>query len=225
MRLLIAIKSCVRDAARGDHDAIRRTWGKDFPARVDLRFFMGRDVNYLGMMDDEVMVDAPDDYDSLPYKSREILRWSIQQNYDFSFLADTDTFVVPSKLMSCGFEKYDIAARFGTIHPVGGLMFEYTDGRGKQGPVHPWPSGGLGYFVSRKAAEIIVVTEPLFWAEDMSIGGALGPHLQSGELKGLDIPDYECNISWHWPRRATGRPYEPASGWMERMQDLYGSTK
>ena len=222
MRLLIAIKSCVRDAVRGNHDAIRRTWGKDFPACVDLRFFMGRDVNYLGMMDDEVMADAPDDYDSLPYKSREILRWSIQQNYDFSFLADTDTFVVPSKLMSCDFQRYDFSGRFGSM-PELGKTFNYRDQRGVYNNIHPWPSGGVGYFVSRKAAEIVVATDPVVWAEDMFVGQALGPHIQSGAITAKDLPGFECCVSWHFPRREyNNQVYDLKFNWLEKMQKEHG---
>lgn len=224
MSVLLAVKSCQRDLDRGCHDIIRSTWGKDVPDVYGayLRFFVGAVQEPEKISQGDVFINVPDDYDSLPFKTREILRWSLRHDYDYTFLCDTDTFIIPRLLMRCGFEKYDVAARFGTIHPVGGPTFDYTDGRGHQGQVHPWPSGGLGYFVSRKAAEIIVAAEIKFWAEDMHVGQVLGEHIQKGELLALDIPDYECNTSWHWPRRATGKAYDHTSGWMERMQKEHG---
>jgi hypothetical protein len=42
MRLAVCVKSCNRDKANGCHQAIRETWGKDFPSNVDVRFFVGQ---------------------------------------------------------------------------------------------------------------------------------------------------------------------------------------
>lgn len=209
MRLLLAIKSCQRDLDRGYHDAIRQTWGRDTRG-ADLQFFTGADLN------------APDDYDSLPFKTREILRRSIQSGYDFTFLCDTDTFIIPSRLMSCDFQRYDFSGRFGSM-PELGKTFNYRDQRGVYNNIHPWPSGGVGYFVSRKAAEIVVATDPVVWAEDMFVGQALGPHIQSGAITAKDLPGFECCVSWHFPRREyNNQVYDLKFNWLEKMQKEHG---
>jgi hypothetical protein len=214
MEILIAVKSCVLDRERGCHDIIRKTWGRDVFG-ADLRFFTGWAANE-SFKPDEVEMTVPDDYDGLPHKTREILRYSLCFKYDFTFLCDNDTFIVPHRLMSCGFELYDLSGRF--VKPVNGGMFHYRDTRGFYPALYPWPSGGFGYFVSKKAAEIVIRTEPTCWAEDMYIGQALGPHIQSGNITGFNIPDYAGPISRHWSKEIMGQAYDPANGWMERMQ-------
>lgn len=215
-RTLISVKSCERDCLRGDHEIIRRTWGSGIK---DLKFFIGRGCKMfdIDLRGDEVHLNAPDDYDGLPFKTREILRRFLNLDYEFVFLCDTDSYIIPKKLFSCGYENYDIAGRFGNM-PALGQQFNYRDARGVYPNCHPWPSGGLGYFVSKKAAKVIVDIEPIVWAEDLHVGQCLGPFIQSGEIKAIDIPNFECSISWHFPRRDySNKSYDPSYGWMEKM--------
>lgn len=223
-RLLIAVKSCRRDADRGYHDIIRKTWGRDVVG-ADVLYFMGRDGGDCSVKDfqyhkeDEVkLYHALDDYDSLPYKTKEILRFSLAIGYDFTFLCDTDTFVIPSRLLSCGYERYDISGRFGQT-PELGTTFRYNDGRGNViDPCHPWPSGGVGYFLSRAAAEVISDLTPTSWAEDLWVGQVMGPLIQSGKMSGKDLDEFEGRTAWHFPRKAyNNQVYDPSFGWMEKM--------
>jgi hypothetical protein len=217
-RTLIAVKSCWRDLNRGDHDVVRNTWGRDaWHTPFDARFFMGEKDMALLILDDEIQLDCSDDYDSLPHKTRQILAWSTDQDYDHTFLCDTDTYIIPRLLAGCHYEDYDIAGRFGAM-PALGSTFNYRDARGTYPNSHPWPSGGVGYFVSKLAAKLIVASEPTVWAEDMHVGQVLGPLIQAGQIKAVDIPDFECRIAWHFPRREYGgRSYDPATGWMQKM--------
>jgi hypothetical protein len=222
MRTLIAVKSCWRDLTRGDHSHIRNTWGRDaWHIPFDVRFFTGvRSVPWF-TLEDEIHLDCPDDYDSLPYKTRAILGWSIDQGYDHTFLCDTDTYIIPQLLATCGYQNYDIAGRFGAM-PALGTTFNYRDARGTYPNCHPWPSGGVGYFVSKLAAKLIVASEPKVWAEDMYVGQVLGPLIGAGEIKGIDIPNFEGVIAWHFPRREYGNKcYDPAFGWMQKMYKEY----
>lgn len=219
MRTLIAVKSCWRDLHRGDHSHIRNTWGRDaYHIPFDVRFFTGkREETILWTLEDEVHLDCRDDYDSLPLKTQQILLWSTERDYDFTFLCDTDTYVIPRLLAGCDYQNYDISGRFGAM-PALGSTFNYRDARGVYPNCHPWPSGGVGYFVSRRAARVIAYTNPTVWAEDMYVGQVLGPLIQSGDLKGVDIPNFECNIAWHFPRRAyQNKSYDPSFGWMQKM--------
>ena len=224
MRLLVAVKSCVRDALRGDEDCVRQSWGKYLPENVDLRFFVGLPNfdDHFRAKDDEIILDCPDDYDSLPKKTWAILDFLTMTDYDFCFLCDNDTFVHVPKFMKCGFENYDFAGRFGHMPPLG-EKFNYKDPRGVYNDIYGWPSGGVGYFVSRKAAELAIREEPKTWAEDQSIGQALGGHIKSGEIKAVDLPNFEGNVSWHFPRREYNNVvFNPTLGWHEKMIKQFG---
>ena len=217
-RLLVAVKSCQRDRALGHHKTIRQTWGRDIQD-FDLLFFTGPgESNNL----DEVTLDVADDYDSLPSKTREILRYSLQRGYDFTFLCDTDTFLILRRLLSCGFENWDYSGRIGSF-PAIGTTFSYKDGRGYTNPnCHPWASGGLGYFLSRKAAEIVASAEPISWAEDLSVGQILGPFIQMGEIIAKDIPDFDAGISWHYPAHRLGWDKDvKLAAWMKSMYEAH----
>lgn len=222
MRLLIGVKSCHRDMANGFNQAIRDTWAKHIPLGVDFRFFMGHG-NTMPQAD-EVILDCPDDYMSLPHKTRAILRWSLAQGYDFIFLCDTDTFCMPERLLASGFENYDLTGLFN------GKIGVPRATEGDAGPWQPadqsngatrywaWISGGNGYWLSCRAAQIVldwVGTGD--WAEDRSIGQALGPHFQSGQLKALHHEDYGfcidgdefgCRISRHFCSRGMHRAFD-----------------
>jgi hypothetical protein len=218
MKILLAIKSCIRDKDNGSHDAIRNTWGK-YVLGADLRFFYGKGMgNWLAMRNDETYLDVNDDYAHLQHKTREILRWSLAHDYDFTFLADNDTFLIPERLMKCGFEQYDYSGLFETGNVKLGTTFT-LDWYGEAVPgFYPYASGGYGYFVSRKAAEIVVATEPGRWTEDAYIGQSLGPAISRGEIKAGKIPEFQNQTSWHYHSLpGIHDAYNPTNGWMQKM--------
>jgi hypothetical protein len=219
MKLLLAIKSCTRDKDNGSHYAIRDTWGK-YVAGADLRFFYGNGGGLL--LDrrrcDETHLDVNDDYAHLQHKTREILRWSLAHDYGFTFLADNDTFLIPERLMKCGFEQYDYSGLFETGNVKLGTTFT-LDWYGEEIlGFYSWASGGYGYFVSRKAAEIVVATEPGRWTEDMFVGNSLGPAISRGEIKAGKLPEFQNQTSWHYHSLpGIHDAYTPTNGWMELM--------
>lgn len=202
MNLLVAVKSCRQGRALGYHQAIRDTWGRG----LDVRFFMGVPIEERltsagpSVNSDEEILDCKDDYESLPFKTRAILQWSIERKHDYTFLCDNDTFLKPDKLLRTDFERYDYSGRFGE-HPEIGSIFSYTDGRGNFYPnCHPWASGGIGYFLSRRAAECVVQYTPKIWAEDMHVGQCLGPYIRSGEFTACDLKNFHNVAAWHFLR-------------------------
>ena len=218
MKLLVAVKSCMRDRARGAHDAIRNTWG----ARVqgaDVIFFVGSSPLNVFLEDDEDSLPVSDDYYSLPSKTREILRWSAQRGYDFTFLCDNDTFIIPSRLMDTGFERYDYSGKFSRA--PGTQFLRYADDHGVYLNLHPWCSGGFGYFVSRKAAEIVASAKPRVWAEDMHVGQVLGSYIRDGYLKAAHLADFAGDVSWHYPNHHNLEAYDPSNGWQQTMSEQY----
>ena len=165
--------SCWLAELNGDNQSLRETWLKDLSAypNVDYRFFHGTGASqYPGqgyrfdhgevknIPSDIVVLKSPDDYLSLILKSQEFHYWGYQENYDFVFKADTDTYVNVPELMTSGFEKHDY---FGFIHT--GVLF----------PEVPYGmlGGGEGYWTSRRACEVISKATPSK-APDMNFGSS-----------------------------------------------------
>lgn len=226
MRLLIAIKSCERDMANGFNQAVRETWVRDVPPDVHARFFVGH--GNARTAPDEVRLDCPDDYMSLPAKTRSILRWSLERGYDFVFLCDTDTYVMPDRLLASGFEGYDLTGCFngkiGVPRATEGDAGHWQPADQGNGATRYWAwiSGGNGYWLSRAAAQAVLDWPGTGdWAEDRTIGQALGPHFQSGRLRALHHEDYGfcidgdefgCRITRHFCSRGMHRAFDRS--WM-----------
>jgi hypothetical protein len=215
-KLLIAVKSCAGHLTLGYHAVIRETWGKDArDAGIDVRFFTGP---FFGVHEpDETVLDCPDDYNNLPKKTQAICEWACGKTYSHIFLCDTDTYIIPSKLLACGFENYDYA---GKIDRPFGETFSYTtvsrDVVIENHPrVFPWASGGYGYFLSRKALGVIAYMTPIGWAEDFIVGNVLGKLYVSGDITMLNTPG---NVySFHFPAHEYKSGYGLDFKWMEMM--------
>ncbi len=215
MKLLVAVKSCVQHLDLGYHSVVRETWQKGFQSLADVRFFTGASCQK--REPDEIGLDCPDDYNNLPKKTQSICLWAASKTYSHIFLCDTDTFVIPNKLLACGFENFDYT---GKIDRTLGETFPYmTVSRDgvieKHAKVYPWASGGYGYFLSKKAANIIAYTTPIGWAEDFLVGQTLGPLYNSGEITMLNTPGNE--YSWHFPAHEYKSGYGLDFGWMPKM--------
>lgn len=223
MKLLIAVKSCQHHMDRGDHDVIRNTWGREVK-NADLRFFFGGSIESNLYKEDEIPVDAPDDYESLSLKTIAIVDWAQKQNYDFVYLCDTDTYVISWRLEMLGFENFDFCGlatkEFGQQFPYrgrtrGGVDFTIPNAWG-------WCSGGFGYFLSRKAMEAILMVVPptdpvMVWCEDMWVGQVIGPLHACGQLKAAHLANFANQTSWHFPQSAYNDQYHPKYGWQEKM--------
>lgn len=223
MKTLIAVKSCHSDMDQGCHGTILETWGKD----IDLRFFIGcerptySNLTYDCFHEKTIDLDVHDDYDHLPQKTQAICRWFVNSDYEYIFLCDVDTFLLPSKLLKIGYEDYDYSGRFGTAHPMG-KPFLYKDGRGMRHPkCYTWASGGFGYFLSKDAAKLIAASIPNTWAEDMWVGDCLGEKIANGEITAADLQNFENVASWHYPAHRLGWNRPRMQLWMRDMHGLY----
>jgi hypothetical protein len=218
-KILVAVKSCNAHLELGYHNVIRETWHKDFPAGT-VKFFVGGGVGK--NESDEVRLDCDDTYNGLPFKTKAICMWAMGKAIDYLFLCDTDSFLIPSKLLTCGFEGYDYA---GKIDRPFGQTFPYiTVSREGATQLHPktyaWASGGFGYFLSRKAFSTVAYSNPTGWAEDFFVGNLLGPMYNTGEITMLNIPG--GTISEHFPAHLYNSGYDLKFGW---MQEQYESTR
>ena len=123
-----------------------------------------------------VLEDTPDNYIGLPFKTVNSLRWALAKGYDYIFRAFTDTYIMPDRLAASGFEDHDATGWLWYCQPC---------------PAHPEsthssPLGGAGYWLSARAARIVVDHPVDHWAEDALVGYALS----KGSLKWSHDPRY-----------------------------------
>lgn len=176
---LVVILSCSAHALNGYNQVMRDTWLKHVD---DYKFFMGsgkpsgEDETLLWMSweksgvyknkavkdpslkdyalkQDEVILDVPDNYTHVGYKLRGACRWALEKGYDYIFQGIIDTFAIPQRLLSSGFEKHDY---------VGSANNERTS-----------LGGGAGFWLSKKAMQILADAPVTHWAYDAWSGEVL----------------------------------------------------
>ncbi len=169
MRLLIAISSCFDFEKNCTNNAIRETWLAELDGVADYRVFYGtgQGAESAPLRSDEVFLPEVDDgYGDLSRKTQHSLRWAAEHNYDFVFRCFPDTYCRPERLATCGFAERDYYGDFRREHC---------------GPDN-YPSGGPGYFLSRRAFELLLdapiegVHRVGVYAEDLWVGQILNRH-------------------------------------------------
>jgi hypothetical protein len=103
------------------------------------------------------MLGVPDDYGHLPHKTKAICNYFFG---DYLFLCDTDTYVHAERLISGLTEPHDYVGHALEINGI------------------PYASGGAGYWLSRKAMDIIAreAVPDHFPYEDYMVGATLYEH-------------------------------------------------
>lgn len=125
--------------------ACRETWLSS--CEVPFLFFLS---GISSTSSDEVSLNCVDDY--LSHKVQIICRFALDRGYDYLFKCDDDTYVNTFRLLESGFEGNDW---------VGRNCGHYTQ-------------GGAGYWVSRKALEILANAPKSEWrSEDRWVGRTL----------------------------------------------------
>lgn len=131
------------------------TWAADVERRpdVDLVFLLGDTTISEPRRDGNLLyLPCPDDYPSLPQKTRWFCRWALE-NYRFEYLfkCDDDTYVCLDRLLS---------------YPSG-IDYAGCD-------IGHYASGGAGYLLSRQAAEVVAANlTDCVGAEDVLVGQVL----------------------------------------------------
>lgn len=136
MKVLIAVLSCELFRTNGNNQAMRDTW-LPLVKDADYKIFMGQGSSVT--QEDEVLLDAPDDYKNVTYKARAMHRWALERSYNYVFKCYPDTYVCPSRLVKSGFEDYDYSGNFACRPDTG-----------------PYCCGGTGYWLSSRACEELV---------------------------------------------------------------------
>lgn len=204
LKTLVAIKSC---AAHTHRDRlVRQTWlsGRS----IDYRFMLGlQGLRAYSLKHDELMLNCLDDYASLPFKTQELCRWALREAYDFVFLCDNDTYVCVPRLFASDFYRYDYSGWFVRCVSCAPDADEHCTCVAENGErLYSYASGGSGYWLSRKAMEIVVAAdftkdplrsnspEPSTRGEDLQVGWALG-------RAGVRCHrDYRYSLYWPGPR-------------------------
>lgn len=230
MKVLLAIKSCARDAENGFNDAIRDTWLRGLTG-ANYVFVLGRGARHT--KPDELILPCPDDYYGLPYKTKSLLQWSVGQDFDYTFLCDTDTYVHTPRLLHSGFANSDYVGWFNG--PVG-------INRAVYGRCYAWASGGSGYWLSKQAAKLVADADPMgpgkfqlpqcicpelkIPCEDLWVGQVLGPEIEAQHLsafhdtryyRGFNL-DYKVDISAHYCSAGHNRSFDPE--WMYKHHEV-----
>jgi hypothetical protein len=164
MNTLVIIKSAHRYADR--RQLIRDTWLKGLP--WDYFFALGIKLEGPELQQDEQVFPVSDAFQNIAPKLKAALELGLvkEKLYDQFFIVDDDTFVATSRLESepvlaeiCS-EEYDYRGW-------------YRDNGGHGYPL-PYIQGSA-YFLSRKAAEIVVASKEMVNAipDDVAVGRAL----------------------------------------------------
>jgi hypothetical protein len=194
-RCLIAISSCWDFEKNGFNAACRETWiplATDF----DVRFFVGKGqgAETAELPSDTILLNVDDGYGTLSYKTQACFRWAHARDYPYAFHAFPDTYIVPERLISCGFETLD-------------YLGDFRDEMAAQGN---YASGGPGYWLSRKAFSLLLNAPVLgvwddsitIWAEDLWVGRILARHPDL--LYRDDWARFVNHGSRYFPTRANG---------------------
>jgi len=206
-KLLIAISSCQLYEDKGWHAAMRETWLAEAKRLgVDYKFFFGRTARE---KDDVVIVNSDDAYFDLTNKQKEKIKWATLQGYEYMFSCFADTYASVERLLASGYENYDY---FGDVfcHPNG----------------TPYCQGGPGYFLSRKAFDILNKATCSYPNEDCWVGDMLaGKDIKTkdskdfvwlGHLPGMGPSKSNTHISAHLSNAEGG--YRPELMYEKHLQ-------
>ena len=162
-------------------EAIRDTWAKDVPDEMCLKFFYGglpkphEPDHWFMTGPDEITLPVEDDYAHLPHKVVAIFRWALAEEYDYVLKCDDDTYVWPER----------------ALEEIRWKQWQYAGYMAHPGS---YISGGPGYWLGRKAMQIIAEVQPWTWAEDMIVGETLYKH----HIKGYELKTHLCGLADHW---------------------------
>jgi hypothetical protein len=165
VKLLVAISSCYDFEKNGSNQTMRDCWLRDCAAvGLDYKFFVGtgQGAENAVLDSDTVLLGEVDDgYGDLSRKSQHSLRWANERDYTHVFRCFPDTYCRPERLIGSGFHGYDY----------------YGDFRGEHCTPDNYPSGGPGYWMSRKAY-ILLLDAPITGSEAMGKHTKVWPYAE-----------------------------------------------
>lgn len=133
------ILSCTRDEKNGANAAIRNTWGRDIE-----HFFVIGKRGYL-----EAVPDL-----------QEGLRMALQRGATNIFRCNTDTLVVPSRLLNSDYARADFIGNSSEVTVADAYDCTFAH-------------GGCGFWLSARAAKVLIDAKPFADFEDQWTGRTL----------------------------------------------------
>lgn len=131
---LALIVSCHKDRFNGRANASRRTWLSTWGNLMPHQFILGE--GNFETFADELTVAANDGYFYHPFKQRLGYAWALRNGFDGVFICYTDTYL-------------NIPAFLASSHDA-----DYIGRKVEHGP--QYASGGCGYFLSKRAMDVLV---------------------------------------------------------------------
>jgi len=173
-KIVIGLLSCEQHSDRDD--LCRSTWIPHATAiGIDVVFLRGGSPS--GQTErhgDTLLLPTPTDYRTLPQRTRAFCQWFLTTDATAAFKADNDSLLIPERLLH--------------YEQLGSDYFGNEPGKRWRG----YCSGGGGYGLSRRAAEIIAThMTVLAGPEDMHVGRVLAEH----KIKPV-MPNPRRFISW-----------------------------
>ena len=138
---------------------MRDTWlSEAVKLGMDYKFFHGTGST---PKEDVIVVPSEDDYYSLIDKTKEKVKWSIENDYEHVFMCTADTYASPERLLTCGFEHN-----------------AYIGGHCKHPDYGVYCQGGAGFFINNAACKVLSKDTdtpyvPTAGSEDTWVGMAL----------------------------------------------------
>lgn len=186
-RILVGVCSCRKAVAR--RQAVRAAWMRGKTPGVMCRFFVGGEHGSPREGKDMIYLCAPDTYNALPEKVLAFFRYAVDHyEFDWLFKCDDDTFVALDRLEELTNPEFDL---------IGNMLVNIRNA----------PSGGAGYFLSRRLVEQILRQPGILMtgAEDLVFGELafrLGARCVATERLGMKPTPYPMPynnlVTSHW---------------------------
>jgi hypothetical protein len=181
--LVVLIMACEANIDRVEK--IRKSWAKDLSDQgVSYYFVIGRPDRPAQINGDVLYLPCPDNYESLPLKTLEMLRYFTGTLFDYMLKIDDDTILDADWLWPSEFWKHDYIG--GIVAGQWGVMPDWHFGKCQDEKLNTtpywgefvgtWYAGGCGYFISRAYAEAAIAHPEIFAGElyeDKAVGDAL----------------------------------------------------
>ena len=149
MKLLIAIPVKTSPHYAKRFEICKETWLKNVPpdGATDAVFCEEFPVCYKGFFDAELGLTEINQHDNAhdpirTWRTKLMVKYAYDNGYDYIFRVDSDAYVWINRLWTCGFQNHDYM----------GWCLQAPQGEWCVNTAH----GGVGFFLSRKAMEIVM---------------------------------------------------------------------
>lgn len=183
-KIIIGVLTCPENSHRVE--GIRRTWLKLVPDHVRVVFIFGRPGVGPSLEGDQLYLDCPEAYEKLPKKVHLFFQYCVKTfDFDYIFKTDDDSYIDMDIFLSFDKRGGDYIGRIqGMEDSAVTRTWHYGKCTDKSFEVPyegeyicDWARGG-GYFLSRKAVEILLPKTAVSFSrelfEDKMVGDALG---------------------------------------------------